>query len=168
MRVNEGITAKEIRLIGAEGEAVGVVTTTEALVMAEEAGLDLVEVSPNAKPPVCKIIDFGKFLYQQEKKAKEAKKKQTHTDLKEVKFGPRISDHDYGYRVERIKKFIAKGDKVKVTIRFRGRELAHKELGWNLIARVKEAMKELSSIEKPAKFEGRALRMTFAPISKRK
>ena len=151
-------------MIGDEGEQLGVVSLQEALEKSEEAGLDLVEVSPTAKPPVCRIIDYGKFLYQKEKKLKEARKKQKTVELKEMKFTPRIDTHDFDYRIKRVKEFIAKGDKVKITIRFRGREMAHTELGFNVINRVKEEVKDICQIEKPSKLEGRNITMVIVPL----
>ena len=135
-RVNDRIRAEEIRLIGADGENVGVVSPSRALVMAEEAGLDLVEISPNAKPPVCKIMDFGKFKYEQQKREAEARKKQKTIEVKEVKFRPNTDTHDYDVKMRNVFKFLEAGDKVKVTLRFRGREMAHQNLGRELLERI--------------------------------
>ncbi len=155
-----------MRLVDEEGEAAGVVSLEEALKRAEAAGMDLVEVSPTAKPPVAKIIDYGKFLYQKEKKLKEARKKQKVVEIKEMKFTPRIDVHDYSYRVKRVVEFLEKGDKVKITIRFRGREMAHTELGFNVIDRIKIEVKDVCTIEKNAKLEGRNITMVLAPLKK--
>jgi translation initiation factor IF-3 len=166
-RINDEITAKEVRLISSEGEQLGVVSLKEALEISIKDGLDLVEVSPGAKPPVCRVMDYGKFLYHKEKKAREAKKKQKVVEIKELKFGPKIGDHDYSYRIKRMREFLEKGDKVKVTIRFRGREIAHKELGYQLMDRIYENIKDLGSGEKKIKFEGRNMRMLITPASKK-
>ncbi len=164
MRINDQIRAAEVRLIDEKGEQLGVVSLQEALKKADEAGFDLVEVSPTAKPPVCRIIDYGKFLYQKEKKLKEARKKQKTVEIKEMKFTPRIDKHDFDYRIKRVREFIAKGDKVKITIRFRGREMAHTELGFDVIKRVKEEVKDICQIEKPSKLEGRNITMVIVPL----
>lgn len=129
--------------------------------------LDLVEISPEADPPVCKIVDFGKFVYQREKKVKEAKKKQKIIELKEMKFSPKIDKHDYQYRVQHILNFLDKGDKVKVTIRFRGREMSHTEFGFELIQKILEEVKEFCTIEKPPKLEGRSLTAVLSPLKKK-
>ncbi|WYB26929.1 translation initiation factor IF-3 [Thioclava sp. GXIMD4215] len=162
-RVNGRIRAPEIRLIGAEGENVGVVTPSKALAMAEEAGLDLVEISPNAKPPVCKIMDFGKFKYEQQKREAEARKKQKIIEVKEVKFRPGTDVHDYEVKLRSVKKFLEGGDKVKVTLRFRGREMAHQNLGLELLNRVKDDVGELGKIENMPKLEGRQMVMMIGP-----
>jgi translation initiation factor IF-3 len=141
-RVNDRIRAPEIRLIGADGENVGVVTPARAMQLAEEAGLDLVEISPNATPPVCKIMDFGKFKYETQKKEAEARKKQKIIEIKEVKFRPNTDTHDYEVKMRNVVRFLEGGDKVKVTLRFRGREMAHQDLGRNLLDRVAEDVKE--------------------------
>lgn len=145
----------------------GVVSLDEAIAKAQLEEMDLVEISPNAEPPVCKIINFGKYLYQLEKKQKEAKKKQKVVEIKEMKFGPKIDDHDFEYRMKRIIEFLDKGDKVKITVRFRGRELSHPELGYEIIDKVKEQTVEICTLEKPAKMEGRNLSMVLAPIKKK-
>jgi translation initiation factor IF-3 len=146
-RVNDRIRAPEIRLIGADGENVGVVTPARAMQLAEEAGLDLVEISPNATPPVCKIMDFGKFKYETQKKEAEARKKQKIIEIKEVKFRPNTDTHDYEVKMRNVVRFLEDGDKVKVTLRFRGREMAHQDLGRNLLDRVAEDVKELGKVE---------------------
>ncbi|MEM0942836.1 MAG: translation initiation factor IF-3 [Pseudomonadota bacterium] len=162
-RVNGMIRAHEIRLIDHEGENAGVVSPEQALRMAENVGLDLVEISPNAKPPVCKIMDFGKFKYEQQKKANEAKKKQKIIEIKEVKFRPNIDTHDYDVKMRSVHKFLGEGDKVKVTLRFRGREMAHQELGRDLLQRVARDVEELGKVEAMPKLEGRQMTMVVAP-----
>ncbi len=164
--MNERIKAPEIRLIGADGENVGVVTPAQALVMAEDAGLDLVEISPNANPPVCKIMDFGKFKYEQQKRESEARKKQKTIDVKEVKFRPNTDTHDYDVKMRNVFKFLEGGDKVKVTLRFRGREMAHQNLGRELLERVAEDIKEIGKVENMPKMEGRQMVMMIGPVSK--
>ncbi len=164
--MNGRIRATEIRLIGAEGENVGVVTPREAMTMAEEAGLDLVEISPNANPPVCKIMDFGKFKYEQQKREAEARKKQKTIEIKEVKFRPGTDVHDYDVKMRNVVKFLENGDKVKVTLRFRGREMAHQDLGRNLLERVAEDIKEIGKVENMPKMEGRQMVMMIGPSAK--
>ncbi|AUC55955.1 translation initiation factor IF-3 [Sagittula sp. P11] len=162
-RINDRIRAPEIRLIGAEGENVGVVTPQRAMEMAERAGLDLVEISPNATPPVCKIMDFGKFKYEQQKRESEARKKQKIIEVKEVKFRPGTDIHDYEVKMRNVVKFLEKGDKVKVTLRFRGREMAHQNLGRELLERVAEDVKEIGKVENMPKMEGRQMVMMIGP-----
>ena len=162
-RINENIRANEIRLIGAEGENVGVVHPAKAMQMAEEAGLDLVEISPNATPPVCKIMDFGKFKYEQQKRESEARKKKKIIEVKEVKFRPNTDTHDYDVKMRNVIKFLENGDKVKVTLRFRGREMAHQELGMKVLDRVREDVDELAKVEQFPKSEGRLMTMVIAP-----
>uniref|UniRef100_UPI0038CDB872 translation initiation factor IF-3 n=1 Tax=Primorskyibacter aestuariivivens TaxID=1888912 RepID=UPI0038CDB872 len=163
-RVNDKIRSPEIRLIGAEGENVGVVTPRRALEMAQDAGLDLVEISPNANPPVCKIMDFGKFKYEQQKRESEARKKQKIIEVKEVKFRPNTDTHDYEVKMRNVFKFLENGDKVKVTLRFRGREMAHQNLGRELLERVAEDVKEIGKIENMPKMEGRQMIMMIGPL----
>ncbi|MEM1301818.1 MAG: translation initiation factor IF-3 [Pseudomonadota bacterium] len=165
-RVNDRIRAPEIRLIGAEGENVGVVSPSRALAMAEDAGLDLVEISPNANPPVCKIMDFGKFKYEQQKRESEARKKQKTIEVKEVKFRPNTDTHDYDVKMRNVYKFLDNGDKVKVTLRFRGREMAHQELGRDLLLRVADDTKEHGRVENMPKMEGRQMIMMIGPLPK--
>lgn len=162
-RVNDRIRAPEIRLIGAEGENAGVVTPARALQMAEEAGLDLVEISPNATPPVCKIMDFGKFKYEQQKRESEARKKQKTIEVKEVKFRPNTDTHDYEVKMRNVFKFLENGDKVKVTLRFRGREMAHQNLGRELLERVASDTREYGKVENFPKMEGRQMVMLIGP-----
>ena len=163
-RVNDKIRAPEIRLIGAEGENVGVVAPARALELADEAGLDLVEISPNANPPVCKIMDFGKFKYEQQKRESEARKKQKIIEIKEVKFRPNTDTHDYEVKMRNVFKFLENGDKVKVTLRFRGREMAHQNLGRELLERVAEDTKEIGRVENFPKMEGRQMIMLIGPL----
>ncbi|THD73439.1 translation initiation factor IF-3 [Thalassobius vesicularis] len=165
-RINDRIRGSEIRLIGADGENVGVVSPQQALSMAEEAGLDLVEISPNATPPVCKIMDFGKFKYEQQKRESEARKKQKIIEVKEIKFRPGTDTHDYEVKMRSVLKFLEGGDKVKITLRFRGREMAHQNLGRELLERVAEDVKEVGKVENMPKMEGRQMIMMIGPLSK--
>ncbi|MGB0820003.1 MAG: translation initiation factor IF-3 [Parvibaculales bacterium] len=162
-RVNRMITSPKVLLIGAAGEKMGTVDTDSALAMAEEEGLDLVEVSPNADPPVCKILDYGKLKYQEQKKASEARKRQKTVDVKEIKMRPNIDTHDYDVKMRNVVKFLEGGDKVKVTMRFRGREMAHQELGMDVLNRVRDDVEELSKVEAMPKMEGRQMIMVLAP-----
>lgn len=150
-------------MIGAEGENHGVVTTAKAMDIARESGLDLVEISPNAEPPVCKVLDFGKFKYEQQKKANLARKKQKTQDVKEIKMRPGIDVHDYNVKLKKVHQFIGNGDKVKLTIRFRGREMAHQDLGMDVLNRVADEMEEHAKIEARPKLEGRQMIMVIAP-----
>ncbi len=154
---------REVRLINAEGENIGVVPIRQAMAMAEEANLDLVEVSPDAKPPVAKILDYGKFKYQEQKKANEARKNQKVIEIKEIKMRPMIDDHDYDVKMKAIRRFFEEGDKVKITLRFRGREMAHQELGQKLLDRVKKDTFEIAKVESEPRFEGRQIVMVIAP-----
>ena len=142
---------------------VGVVSLRDALIAAEEAGLDLVEVSPNADPPVCKILDYGKFKYEAQKKANEARKKQKVIEVKEIKLRPGIDEHDYEIKMRNVKRFLEEGDKVKITLRFRGREMAHQDLGMNVLVRVRDETEELAKVEQMPKLEGRQMVMILAP-----
>ena len=153
----------EIRLIDQDGENAGVVSPATAMEMAEEVGLDLVEISPGANPPVCKIMDFGKYKYEQQKKAAEAKKKQKIIEIKEVKFRPNIDTHDYDVKMRSVTKFLGEGDKVKVTLRFRGREMAHQERGRELLTKIAGDIEEIGKIEAMPKMEGRQMIMVVAP-----
>lgn len=162
-RVNEAITAKQIRLIDADGEMLGIFGVKQAIEKAAAAGLDLVEISPNAEPPVCKILDYGKFKYEQQKKANEAKKKQKTADVKEIKLRPAIGDHDYEVKLKAAKKFIENGDKLKVTLRFRGREMAHMQLGMDVLNRMKEDLAEIAKVDQEPKPEGRQVMMMMSP-----
>ena len=164
--MNNRITAPEIRLIGAEGENLGVVTPARGVQLAEEVGLDLVEISPNARPPVCKIMDFGKFKYEQQKRESEARKKQKTIEVKEVKFRPNTDTHDYNVKMRNVVRFLENGDKVKVTLRFRGREMAHQNLGRELLERVAEDIKDIGKVENMPKMEGRQMIMMIGPLPK--
>lgn len=162
-RVNDQIRIPNVRLIDETGENVGVVPTREALLRAEDVGLDLVEISPMADPPVCKILDYGKFKYEQQKRANEARKKQKIIEVKEIKMRPNIDQHDYEVKMRSIFKFLNEGDKVKVTMRFRGREMAHQELGLAVLDRVRDEVGELGKVEQTPKLEGRQMTMVMAP-----
>ena len=163
-RVNDRIRVPEIRLIGADGDNVGVVSPERGMELADEAGLDLVEISPNASPPVCKIMDFGKFKYEQQKRESEARKKQKTIDVKEVKFRPNTDVHDYDVKMRNVTRFLEGGDKVKVTLRFRGREMAHQNLGRDLLERVADDIQELGKVETMPKMEGRQMVMMIGPV----
>ncbi len=162
-RINEHIRVREIRLIDADGQQVGVMATIDARVKAEEVGMDLVEISPDAQPPVCKIMDFGKYKFQEQKKAADARKKQKVVELKEIKMRPGIDDHDYDVKMRSMVRFFEEGDKVKVTLRFRGREMAHTELGMDVLKRVKADTEAIAKVEYDARFEGRQMIMILAP-----
>lgn len=155
-----------MRLISSTGEQLGIVSTRQAMSMAEEEDVDLVEISPNATPPVCKLMDFGKFKYEQSKKRDEAKKKQKQVQIKEIKFRPGTDDGDYNIKMRNIQRFLADGDKVKITLRFRGREMAHQQLGAQLLKRVQEDLAEVGSVEQFPKMEGRQMVMMVAPKKK--
>jgi translation initiation factor IF-3 len=150
-------------LVDQDGAMVGVVTKSEALVMATNAGLDLVEVAPTADPPVCKILDYGKFKYEEQKKKNEARKKQKVIEVKEIKLRPGIDDHDYDVKMRSMVKFVEEGDKVKVTMRFRGRELAHQDLGMNVLMRVRDDLEEIAKVEQFPRMEGRQMTMVLSP-----
>ena len=162
-RLNEEIRNREIQLIDQNGVNQGVVDTQAALAKAVEAGLDLVEIVPNNNPPVCRILDYGKYKYQAQKKAAEARKKQKVVEVKEIKLRPMIDDHDYDVKMRSMQRFFEEGDKVKVTLRFRGREMAHQELGTRLLNRVKDDTIKFAKVEQDAKFEGRQVVMVLAP-----
>nr|WP_242500609.1 translation initiation factor IF-3 [Tropicimonas sp. IMCC6043] len=164
--MNGRIRANEIRLIGPEGQNVGVVSPARAMELAEQVGLDLVEISPNATPPVCKIMDFGKYKYETQKRESEARKKQKTIEVKEVKFRPNTDVHDYDVKMRNVTRFLENGDKVKVTLRFRGREMAHQNLGRDLLERVAEDIKELGKVENMPKMEGRQMVMMIGPLTK--
>jgi len=165
-RINRQITAQTIRLVGANGEMVGVVPLREGLASAEIQGLDLVEVSPNAQPPVCKILDYGKWRYHEQKKLQEARKKQKIIQIKEVKLRPGIDVHDLGIKLKAVEKFLAEGDKVKFTLRFRGREMAHQDLGYKLLIKVRETLGDKIKVEHEPKAEGRQVIMVVSPAAK--
>jgi translation initiation factor IF-3 len=152
-----------VRLVDEHGEMVGIVGRNEAIEMAADAGLDLVEVAPNADPPVCKILDYGKFKYEEQKKKNEARKKQKIIEVKEIKLRPSIDDHDYEVKMRAMNKFIEEGDKVKVTMRFRGRELAHQDIGMNVLIRVRDDLDAIAKVEQMPRMEGRQMVMVIAP-----
>jgi translation initiation factor IF-3 len=162
-RVNHQINVPQVRLVREDGSMVGVVTTREAINMAADAGLDLVEVSPNATPPVCKILDLGKFKYEEQKRKNEARKKQKVIEVKEIKLRPGIDTHDYDVKMRSIHRFLEEGDKVKVTMRFRGREMAHQELGVKVLDRVKADLDAVAKVESAPKMEGRQMIMVISP-----
>ena len=162
-RYNNMILADKVRVIDEEGENLGVMYTREAIEQAAEAGLDLVEVSPNADPPVCKFLDVGKFRYEAQKKANLARKSQKTQEIKEIKMRPNIDDHDYDVKMRSVHRFIDEGDKVKVTLRFRGREFSHQQLGMNLLKRVQEDVAEVAKVEAYPRMEGRQMLMVLAP-----
>ena len=162
-KVNNDIMARLVRLVGADGEMMGVFKLDDALREADRAGLDLVEVSPNAEPPVCKILDYGRFKYEAQKKKNEARKKQKVIEVKEIKLRPAIEQHDYDVKMKSVRKFLGEGDKVKVTLRFRGREMAHQDLGMKVLERVRDDLGEEVKIEQSPKMEGRQMIMVMAP-----
>ena len=162
-RINDAIRVREVRLIDENGENVGVVAKNDAMDRAVEAGLDLVEISPDADPPVCKIMDYGKYKFEQQKKANEARKKQKIVEIKEIKMRPAIDDHDYDVKLRAIKRFFEDGDKVKVTLRFRGREMAHQDLGMKVLQRVKAELEGIAKVESEPRLEGRQMVMVLAP-----
>ncbi len=164
-QINEEIRDKEIRVVSDDGEQLGIMSAAEALKIAESRNLDLVKIAPMAKPPVCKIMDYGKFRFEKAKKEKEAKKNQKTIEIKEIRLSLNIDTHDFDTKINHARKFISSGNKVKVSIRFRGREMAHPELGLTIMNRCAEAMADCASIEKPAKLEGRQMLMFLAPKS---
>ena len=161
--MNDEIDVPQVRVIDAKGENHGVISLEDALEIADEAGLDLVEVSPQVSPPVCKVLDYGKYKYEQQKKANEARKKQKTIDVKEIKMRPSIDEHDYQVKMKNVRKFLNHGDKVKMTIRFRGREMAHQDLGLRVLTRVREELEEIIKIEQMPKSEGRLMVMVITP-----
>ena len=162
-RVNEDIRVPQVRLIDQDGEMLGVMSARDALMRAYDAGLDLLEISPNAVPPVVKILDYGKYKYEQQKKANEARKKQKVVEIKEVKVRPNIDDHDYDVKMRAMKSFIGEGDKVKVTLRFRGREMAHQDLGIKVLERIRQELGETIKVEQMPRLENRQMIMVLAP-----
>ncbi|MBK5970326.1 MULTISPECIES: translation initiation factor IF-3 [Thiorhodovibrio] len=165
-RVNEEITVPEVRLIGADGDQVGLVDLQAAMARATEEGLDLVEIVPNAEPPVCRLMDFGRFLFDQKKKKNEAKKKQKQVQVKEIKFRPGTDEGDYKVKLRNLTRFLHEGDKAKVTMRFRGREHAHRELGLDLLKRVETDLADVSVVEQQPQMEGRQMVMVLGPKKK--
>jgi translation initiation factor IF-3 len=166
-RINDRIRTPEVRLIGFDGEQIGVVDIDTALRMAEEVGLDLVEIAPEAKPPVCKVMDFGKYKYEIAQKAREARQNQTHIVVKEMRLRPKIEPHDYETKRSHIEKFLKSGDKVKVTIQFRGREQARPEIGYRLLMKLSESLSEIAFVEFAPKQEGRNMTMVLGPVVKK-
>ncbi|HLA33804.1 MAG TPA: translation initiation factor IF-3 [Rhodocyclaceae bacterium] len=166
-RLNDEITSPEVRLVGVDGEQLGIVPIRQALAMAEEVGVDLVEIAPMAKPPVCKIMDVGKFRYQEAKRAHEAKLKQKQVQVKEVKFRPGTDENDYQIKLRNVTKFLSEGDKAKITLRFRGREMAHQEIGMRMLERIKADLEQQAMVEQFPKMEGRQLIMVLAPSRKK-
>ncbi|MBI3988369.1 MAG: translation initiation factor IF-3 [candidate division NC10 bacterium] len=163
LRVNERIRVKEVRVISPDGTQLGIMPVQEALQTAYNLGLDLVEVAPEAKPPVCRIIDYGKYRYEQSKKAREARKKQAIIEIKEIKLRPKTDEHDFAFKARHAEEFLKEGDKVKVTMVFRGRELAHMNLGKGLLDKFAHALKEVGVVEQPPRTEGRIMVMILAP-----
>ncbi len=161
--MNERIRASSIRLVGADGEQIGVVSVEEALEIAREQGYDLVEVAPKAAPPVCRIMDYGKYKYEQSKRAKEAKKHQHVIHVKEMKFRPKTEDHDYQFKLKHVKKFLTEGNKAKMTVRFRGREMAHKELGRKILEKLVQDTQDIAVVEQEPKMEGRTMTLVLGP-----
>lgn len=163
VRINEQIKVPEIRLIGPDGQQVGVMPVKEALARAAEANLDLVEVAPQANPPVCRIMDYGKYKYQQSKKQQEARRRQTIIQVKEVKVRPKIETHDMDFKMRNARRFLSEGDKVKISVIFRGREIAHTDRGFRLLARISEMLADIANVEQHPKLEGRNLSMIVSP-----
>ncbi|WP_280769867.1 translation initiation factor IF-3 [Salipaludibacillus daqingensis] len=167
MFVNENIRAREVRLIGANGDQIGVKSKQEALEMARNAELDLVMVAPNAKPPVCRVMDYGKYRFEQQKKEKEARKKQKIINLKEVRLSPNIDEHDFNTKLRNARKFLTKGDKVKAAIRFRGRAITHSELGRDVLMKLAKECEDISTVESKPKMEGRSMFLILAPTAEK-
>ena len=167
VRRNEQIRARDVRVIGAEGEQIGILPRMEAIALAKEAGMDLVEVAATADPPVCRIMDFGKFKYEQQQKKKEAKKNQSVVQIKEIKVRPKPDDHDYETKLRQIRRFLTDGDRCKVTVFFRGREIVHKDRGQAILERVIEDTKDIGKVEQEPSAEGRTLQMLLMPLPKK-
>ena len=167
VRRNEMIRAREVRVIAADGEQLGILQRNEAIALAKEAGMDLVEVSSNSEPPVCRVMDYGKFKYEQQKKKQEAKKNQTVVQIKEIKVRPKTDDHDFETKVRHIKRFLEDGDRVKVTVFFRGREIVHKDRGLSILERVIADTKDVGKVEQEPRAEGRTLQMLLTPVAKK-
>ena len=163
VRVNEQIRAPEVRLIGPDGEQIGIMPIREALAQAAEAHLDLVEVAPQANPPVCRIMDYGKFKYQQSKKQQEARRRQTTIQIKEIKVRPKIEEHDMGFKLKNSRRFLSEGDKVKISVIFRGREIAHTDRGLKILAQMAEALVDVGTVEQTPRLEGRSMSMIVSP-----
>lgn len=167
MRINDTITSRRVRVVGADGEALGIISIDEAKRLAYDNDLDLVEISPNADPPVCKVMDYGKFQFEQNKKQQVAKKKQKQIQVKEIKFRPGTEEGDYRVKLKNLTKFLEEGNKTKITLRFRGREMAHKELGMDLLKRIEKDLEELALVEQFPKMEGRQMVMVMGPKKKK-
>ena len=167
VRRNEQIRARDVRVIGAEGEQIGILPRMEAIALAKEAGMDLVEVAATADPPVCRIMDFGKFKYEQQQKKKDAKKNQSVVQIKEIKVRPKTDDHDYETKLRHIRRFLTDGDRCKVTVFFRGREIVHKDRGQAILERVIEDTKDIGKVEQEPSAEGRTLQMLLMPLPKK-
>lgn len=167
LRVNNRINAREVRVISDDGEQIGIKSLRDALRISQDKGFDLVEVAPQAKPPVCKIMDYGKYKYEQAKKAQKAKKNQNVMNLKEVQMGVKIEEHDFNVKLRMVKRFLKNRDKVKIRVKFRGRELAHKELGYKLMDKIVEEITEIGKVESKAKMEGRNMFMFLTPITEK-
>ena len=167
MQINEQIRDREVRVISADGEQLGIMSAKEALKKAEEKNLDLVKIAPNAKPPVCKIMDYGKYRFEQAKREKEARKNQKTVSIKELRISPSIDDHDFETKINHAKKFLQDGDKVKVSIRFRGREIHHSALGAKNLERFRDTLSEYGTSDKPPKLEGRSMSLIISPITKK-
>jgi translation initiation factor IF-3 len=163
VRVNQQIRAREVRVIDADGAQLGVMTYIDAQKLADQKELDLVEVAPTANPPVCRIMDFGKFKYMQARRQKDARKKQTIIQVKEVKLGPKTDTHDFDFKAKHVRRFLEEGNKAKVTVRFKGREMAHTELGWKMLNKMVEGMQDIAVIENHPRMEGRMLSMILSP-----
>jgi len=165
-RVNRSIRAKEVRLIGEDGEQLGIRSTTEALRIAEERDLDLVEVAPAAKPPVCRLLDYGKYLYDRTKRERQSRKTQRTAEVKEIRMHPKTGQHDMDFKIKQMRKFLTSGAKVKVRVRFRGREMSHRELGRKLLMDIANQIEDIGTVEQFPKMEGRSLLMIIAPTAK--
>jgi len=163
VRVNEQIRAPEVRLIGPDGEQIGIMPIREALAQAAEAHLDLVEVAPQANPPVCRIMDYGKFKYQQSKKQQEARRRQTTIQVKEIKVRPKIEEHDMSFKLKNSRRFLSEGDKVKISVIFRGREIAHTDRGLKILAQMAETLADVGTVEQAPRLEGRSMSMIVSP-----
>lgn len=163
IRINEGIRVREVRVVSAEGEQLGIMTIQEALETARSRDFDLVEVAPEATPPVCRIMDFGKYKYTQARRQKEARKKQTTILVKEVKMGPKTEKHDFDFKLKHVRRFLEEGHKAKVTVRFKGREMAHTELGWKMLNKMVEAVSDIAVTENNPRMEGRMLHIMLSP-----
>ncbi|WP_370636982.1 translation initiation factor IF-3 [Gelria sp. Kuro-4] len=168
LQVNEQIRVREVRLVDETGQQLGIMLTREALRLAQEKGLDLVKVAPDARPPVCRIMDFGRYKYEQSKREKEARKKQKVITIKEIRLRPTIDEHDYEVKLRNMQRFLSDGDKVKVTVRFRGRQMTHTEAGRQLLARMAEQLKDLGTVEREPRLEGNQMIMILAPRSEEK